>query len=336
MFRRRPGTTVKPDGKIENLQDAINILDKIQRDRRFLRTSRRQGFQDRFPVGIWFRGQACNWELRPKVFRPRLDGAPSQLYDEANIFAHCQVRLPDYHNRCRTKFDWLCLMQHYEVPSRLLDWSESLLIALYFAVSEGDKGESAQLIVLNARRLNSCAYRTRILDAYGLCIPSSIDVVVRAEMAAQRSRSSLIATLFGGELESPEVRLWAKMESSKLPPELEKKGERLLANLELCNPIAVVPNRINERMIFQSSAFTLHGGKMYHTSDRTKVNDRLELPASLEEINRSEKNGRILKYYEIPRKRIVPIREQLFKLGIHKGSLFPEIDQQGSYLCQLW
>ena len=31
---------------------------------------------------------------------------------------------------------WLCLMQHFRSPTRLLDWSENLLVALYFAVSE--------------------------------------------------------------------------------------------------------------------------------------------------------------------------------------------------------
>ena len=30
---------------------------------------------------------------------------------------------------------WLCVMQHYRAPTRLLDWSENLLVALYFAVS---------------------------------------------------------------------------------------------------------------------------------------------------------------------------------------------------------
>ena len=34
---------------------------------------------------------------------------------------------------CWSEIDRLSLMQHYEIPSRLLDWSSSVWIAKYFA-----------------------------------------------------------------------------------------------------------------------------------------------------------------------------------------------------------
>lgn len=56
-------------------------------------------------------------------------------------------------------FDWLFLMQHYGVPTRLLDWSENPLVGLYFAVSpnEGAAEMDAALWALRPSMLNTNA-----------------------------------------------------------------------------------------------------------------------------------------------------------------------------------
>jgi hypothetical protein len=53
----------------------------------------------------------------------------------------------------KSAFEWLFIMQHYGVPTRLLDWSESPLVALYFAVTSHEK-KSGAVWVLDPVKLN--------------------------------------------------------------------------------------------------------------------------------------------------------------------------------------
>ena len=70
--------------------------------------------------GTWFRGQSdSSWLLEPSIFRSDAD------IDEG--LTYWVLRLDSAENRatCRTTFDWLCLMRHHRLPTRLLDWSET-------------------------------------------------------------------------------------------------------------------------------------------------------------------------------------------------------------------
>jgi hypothetical protein len=58
----------------------------------------------------------------------------NRLEKETEIFRECERRLPAEFSRCKSTFEKLVLMQHYRIPTRLLDISVDPLQALFFAV----------------------------------------------------------------------------------------------------------------------------------------------------------------------------------------------------------
>lgn len=95
-----------------------------------------------------FRGQPDTYKLLPGIARPRYSFNFTKLETEKRILEEFKAQsMPFLKILPRTDLEYLVIAQHYGIPTRLLDWTENALAALYFAVSSSDTTKKPEIHV---------------------------------------------------------------------------------------------------------------------------------------------------------------------------------------------
>ena len=126
---------------------------------------------DTFVTGakkFWFRGHGnCTWKLAPSALRHRRKkDRETDLALVDDFRRHAEIKIPKP-PAPDDRMQWVQLAQHYGLPTRLLDWTENAVVALYFSCTNQPDSDGL-VIVFNPIDLNRKNKQAgaRILEAH--------------------------------------------------------------------------------------------------------------------------------------------------------------------------
>lgn len=248
-------------------QVTINCLGDYIEEMAKLRSEGKGYFQ-------WYRGHAdISWELVPKVQRGFKGSNDEELFRKERYYTNdfqsrASVLLSSSQPKMNEYASWLTLMQHYGIPTRLLDWSRSPLVALYFAVfDERYREADACIWILTPGRLNALEKLEKPTELKGKKYENSFIYNM-----AHNTISTMIFTAF---------RRWDLSDDieARTPDDMKfnHRFEALKDKIAAC-----YPTEADGRVYNQLAAFTVHNSlrKLTEECDVSTLS-RITIPCHL-------------------------------------------------------
>lgn len=268
------------------------------------------------PVGRFFyRGQYNEkFVPLPGIYR---DG---NLQLEDYFYHEIMVRCPDRFYGLN-HLDRLVLMQHYGVPTRLLDITSNPLVALYFACKnygcewcgKSERGIVYVYFTNTANILYSESDRALMLS----CLPQftyedKAEIYQIATDTIKDGKDGFTKKQGANQYKDKTIERFYHEISRELP-----SFKREIKPYDLLNPVVIQPQKSNTRILKQDGAFILLG-----LNENNKNKEKIEAELKLRCIT-SQKV--IIKNKDL-------ILRELDVIGINEASLFPEMNNVADYL----
>jgi hypothetical protein len=283
---------------------------------------------------IWFRGQPrYSYRLTPSLFRQ--GKAYGCRLNETEMYLEFVRRHPEQFPSHSGVAEWLMLMQHYGIPTRLLDWTTNLLVALYFCCKE-DYGQDAAIFAFDPTLLLRDFSFNKLLEIQVLS--SSIADFYRKiifDSGGILDDEALINS-FGIRQIKEDLSLQVRFThiTGQMPFESVAVKQQLLNTVDVggnsvphvyadvtrafSNVIPLKYAHLNSRAKVQQSYFTLHGGKYYDGREFVRIE-------VMEDHSYLATNLVKAKIKSCDKQKLL---QELKVAGIKESTLFPEMEYQ--------
>ena len=251
-----------------------------------------QSFPQTVHTAHLYRGHgSLEYRLKPSLFRRK-----EHRKDEKSILRELISLHPHEFAQDRSVFEQLVRMQHYSLPTRLLDLTYNPLVALYFACKDAPESDG-ELITLTVRKGD-----VRYFDSDTVSCLAGLSNLTGAERDALRAideQHSLNVSDAGKRLLQ-----FIRMEKPHFLPEIDPN--------DLARVFVVRPKLNNRRIIAQQGAFLLFGlmPELFEDTDSGIKISRATIPTSAKK----------------------KILRELNVISINEASLFPDIDHAANYV----
>ena len=246
---------------------------------------------------LFFRGHSNpNYLLLPSIMRNKRAQA-----NEHKMYQELLINCPDSFEKCQTHLEKLVEMQHYGLPTRLLDITRNLLVSLFFAC-ESSPETYGEIVLISAKESD-----IKYPQSDTASVLASLPVFPQSkqkeffEWATEQSITQ-------DDFNRLAVRLLheVRFEKPAFQPEINK--EHLIGNY------VVHALKNNKRIIKQDGAFIICG-----------LGDTVR---SLSEFRYKQHRKKVVVLVSNKKK----ILEQLDRYSINEASLFPEIECVSEYI----
>lgn len=271
---------------------------------------------------LFFRGQTKeSYKPLPSVFRNiEHDCINSVLFSEKEhvMFEQLVASCPNEFSSCQSAFDYLVKMQHYGLPTRLLDITSNPLVALYFASNshsgKGKDSSDGEVFIYEIKDEDIKFHGSDTVTVISNL--SKMDGNFRYPHVDKHSRN---------EKQRKQVDSLLHAIYAEKPYFRDSIDPKHLSSIQ-----AVRPKLDNPRIIRQSGAFLLFG------MDSKKTLPSRELQKLYKDVDISSKyfastkdKGYVLKINSDEKNRVI---RDLEVLGVSKATLFPEIDEVAQHI----